>query len=125
MKSITSVLDVEADCIDNAVDTGNGGLHSAFVVCVGGDLLDAIVLGLPTMPRDDAHPGARRAQKSCDAMALTLHIFGDDEQRFGGLNHGLEQRQQVVERRQLLFIDQKIRISARIFSALATKYSGM
>src|SRR5216683_6940832 len=69
VKRITSVLNVETDRVDNAVGTGNGGRHGAFVMCVGGDLFDAIVLGPPTMPRDHAHPGAGLAQMAHDATA--------------------------------------------------------
>src|SRR6267154_6133671 len=69
VKRITSVLNVETDRVDNAVGAGNGGRHGAFVMDVGGDLFDAIVLDPPTMPRDHAHPGARLAQLAHDATA--------------------------------------------------------
>src|SRR5262249_54929310 len=69
MKSVTSVLDVETDCVDNAIGAGNGGRHGAFVMSVGGNLFDAIVLGPSIVPRDHAHPGAGRAQIAHHATA--------------------------------------------------------
>src|SRR5262249_18502186 len=39
---------------------------------------------------------------------LAFDVFSNDEQRFAGLHHSLEQRQEVVERRKFLFIDQEI-----------------
>jgi len=69
MKSITSVLDVETDRVDNAVGACSGGLHGAFVMCFGGDLFDAIVPGARMMPRENAYPGAGRAQMAHDATA--------------------------------------------------------
>src|SRR5262245_244298 len=64
MKSITSVLDVETDCVDNAIGAGNGGRHGAFVMCVGGGLFDAIVLGPGIVPRDHGTlvPDARKSR---------------------------------------------------------------
>jgi hypothetical protein len=61
------VLNVETDRVDSAVGTGKCGLHAAFVMCVGGDLFDAIVLGAPLMPRDYAHLGADLVQIAHDA----------------------------------------------------------
>src|ERR1700682_5295916 len=69
VKRIASMLNVETDRVDDAVGTGNGGGHGASVMGVGGDLFDAIVLGLPRMPRDQAHPGAGLAQMAHDATA--------------------------------------------------------
>jgi hypothetical protein len=69
MKRITSVLNVETDRIDNAVGTGNGGLHRTFGMCVGGDLFGAIALRPPRMPRDYAHPDAGLVQMAHDATA--------------------------------------------------------
>src|SRR5215470_6511765 len=67
VKRVTSVLNVETDRVDSAVGTGKCGLHAAVVMCVGGDLFDAIVLGEPLMPRDYAHLGADLAQMAHDA----------------------------------------------------------
>jgi hypothetical protein len=50
MKRITSMLDIEADRVDNAVGTRNGGLYGALVVRIGGDLFEAVALGPPRMP---------------------------------------------------------------------------
>ena len=52
MKRITSMLDIEADRVDNAVGTHNGGLYGALVVCIGGDLFEAVENDrLTTMPK--------------------------------------------------------------------------
>src|SRR5262249_22928400 len=67
VKRVTSVLNVETDRVDSAVGTGKCGLHAAFVMCVGGDPFDAIILGAPLMPRDYAHLGADLAQIAHDA----------------------------------------------------------
>jgi hypothetical protein len=69
MKRVTSVLNLETDRIDNTVGTGNGRRHGTFVMCVGSDLFDAIILSPPTMPRNDAHPGAGLTQIAHDATA--------------------------------------------------------
>jgi hypothetical protein len=69
MKRITSVLNVEADRVDNTVGTGNGCLHGAFVMCVRGDLFDSTVFAQSVMPRDYAHPGAGLAQMAHDTPA--------------------------------------------------------
>jgi hypothetical protein len=50
MKRITSMLDMEADRVDNAVGTHNGALDGALVACICGDLFEAVALGLPRMP---------------------------------------------------------------------------
>src|SRR5580700_45321 len=39
---------------------------------------------------------------------LALDVFGDDEERLAGLHHGLEQREQLVERGQLLLVDEDV-----------------
>ena len=44
------MLDIEADRVDNTVGIHNGGLDGAFVVCIGGDLFEAVALGLTRMP---------------------------------------------------------------------------
>ena len=69
VKRITSVLNVEADRVDNTVGAGNGCRHGAFVMCVRGDLFNSIVLSQPGMPRDYAHPGAGLAQMAHDTTA--------------------------------------------------------
>ena len=50
MKRIRSMLDIEADRVDNAVGTRNGGLYGALVVCIGGELFEAVALGPLRMP---------------------------------------------------------------------------
>ena len=50
MKRIASMLDIEADRVDNAVGTRNGGLHGALIVRIGGDLFEAVALGRLGMP---------------------------------------------------------------------------
>jgi hypothetical protein len=67
MKRITSMLDIEADRVDNAVGAHNGALDGAIVVCIGGDRFEVAALGPPRMPRGDAHRGARSAQMTRDA----------------------------------------------------------
>jgi hypothetical protein len=69
MKRITSMLNIEADRVDNAVGTHNGGLYGALVVRIGGDLFEAVALGPPRMPRGDAHCGAGPAQMAGHATA--------------------------------------------------------
>src|SRR6516164_7897986 len=69
MKRITSMLDIEADRVDNAVGTHNGGLYGALVVRIGGDLFEAVVLGPDRMSRGDAHRGTGPAQMARDATA--------------------------------------------------------
>jgi hypothetical protein len=69
MKRITSMLDVQADRVDNPVGTRNGGLDGALVVCICGDLFEAIALGPPRMPWGDAHRGAGPAQMVRDSTA--------------------------------------------------------
>src|SRR5262249_28916920 len=41
---------------------------------------------------------------------LAFDIFGNDEGGFAGLHHRLQQRHQLIEARELLFIDQDIRV---------------
>jgi hypothetical protein len=48
MKRITSMLDIEANRVDNAVGTHNGALDGA--LGIGGDLFEAVALGPPSMP---------------------------------------------------------------------------
>src|SRR5215467_9069312 len=69
MKRIASLLDIEADRVDNAVGTNNGGLYGALVVRIGGDLFEAVALGPPRTSRGDAHRGAGGAQMARDATA--------------------------------------------------------
>src|SRR5262245_66073455 len=67
MKRVASMLDIEADRVDHAVGTRNGGLHGALVVRIGGDLFEAVALGRPQMPLVDAHRRAGPAQMARDA----------------------------------------------------------
>src|SRR5215470_7155323 len=67
VKRVTSVLKVETDRVDSAVGTGKCGLHASVVMCVAGDLFDAIVLGAPRTPRDYAHRDADLPQIAHDA----------------------------------------------------------
>jgi hypothetical protein len=69
MKRVTSMLDIEADRIDNAVGTRNGGLYGALVVRIGDDLFEAVAVGPPWMPRDDARRDARPVQTARDTTA--------------------------------------------------------
>ena len=69
MKRITSMLDIEANRVDNAVGTHNGALDGALVACIGGDLFEAVALGPPSMPRGDAHRHAGPAQMLRDPPA--------------------------------------------------------
>ena len=39
---------------------------------------------------------------------LALDVLGDDEKRLAGLHHGFQQRQQLVERRELLLVDEDV-----------------
>src|SRR5438045_4025093 len=39
---------------------------------------------------------------------LTLNILGNDQQRPAALNHGLQQRQQRLQPRELLLVDQEV-----------------
>ena len=41
-------------------------------------------------------------------QSLALDVLGDDEQRLAGLHHGLEDRQQRLQRRQLLLVDEDV-----------------
>ena len=41
---------------------------------------------------------------------LALDVLGDDEQRLAGLHHGFEDRQQRLQRRQLLLVDENVRV---------------
>src|SRR5262249_59030377 len=50
MERICAMLDVEADRVDDAVGTRDGGLHGALVVGIGGDLLEAVAPSLARMP---------------------------------------------------------------------------
>jgi hypothetical protein len=38
------------DRVDNSVGARNGGLYGALVVCIGGDLFEAVALGSSRMP---------------------------------------------------------------------------
>src|SRR5262249_29423170 len=67
MKRITSMLDIEADRVDDAVGTHDGGLHGALVVRIGGDLFEAVAVGPLRMPRGDAHRDAGPVQMARDA----------------------------------------------------------
>ena len=69
MKSVTSVLNVETDRVDNTVGTANGCLYGVLVMCVRGDLLDSSVLARRAMPRDCAHSGTGVAQMAHDTTA--------------------------------------------------------
>jgi hypothetical protein len=79
MKSLSSVLNVETNRVDNTLGAGNGRLHGPLVMCVSGDPFDTSILAQPTMARDYAHPGARLGQmahdttaKATDASVLTV-----------------------------------------------------
>jgi len=50
MKRICAMLDVEADRVDDAVGTRDGGLYGALVVDISGDLLEAVAPSLARMP---------------------------------------------------------------------------
>src|SRR5256885_1814618 len=39
---------------------------------------------------------------------LAFNVFGDDDQRLAGLHHGFEQRKQLVQRGELLLVDQDV-----------------
>ena len=41
---------------------------------------------------------------------FAFDVFGDDDQRLAGLHHGFEQRQQFVQRGELLFVDEDVGI---------------
>ena len=41
---------------------------------------------------------------------FAFDVFSDDDQRLAGLHHGLEQRQQLVQRGELLLVDQDVGI---------------
>src|ERR1700723_65307 len=41
---------------------------------------------------------------------FAFDVFRDDDERLAGLHHGLEQRQQLVERGQLLLVDENVRV---------------
>ena len=69
MKRIASLFDIEADRVDNDVGTRNGVRYGALVVCIGGDLFEAVALGPPRTPRGDAHRGAGGAQIARHATA--------------------------------------------------------
>src|ERR1700730_2122169 len=69
MECIASVLDVQANGVDHPIGARNGGLYGALVICVGGDLFDAVALSPTRMPRGDAHRGAGLAQIAHDATA--------------------------------------------------------
>src|SRR2546423_15596421 len=71
MKRITSMLDIEADRVDNAVGIHNGGLDGALVAGIGGDLFEAFALGPPRMPGRDAPRDAGPAQMVLAATATT------------------------------------------------------
>jgi hypothetical protein len=57
------------------------------------------------------------------SQSLALNVLGDDDERLRGLHHRLKQRQQFLQARELLIVDQEIgsSISTRIFSALVMK----
>ena len=54
---------------------------------------------------------------------LALDVLGHDQQRLAGLHHRFEQRQQFLQARQLLFVDQDVGVFhlRRILSALVMK----
>ena len=43
-------------------------------------------------------------------QSLAFDVLGDDEQRLAGLHHGFEHRQQRLQRRELLLVDQDVGI---------------
>src|ERR1700722_10840105 len=53
---------------------------------------------------------ATQAVDDQGGKGFAFDVFGDDDQRLAGLHHGLEQRQQLVERGQLLLVDQDVGI---------------
>src|SRR5262249_50339784 len=69
MKRICAMLDVEADRVDDAVGTCDGGLYGALVVGISGNLLEAVAPSLARMPRGDAYRGAAAAQTARGATA--------------------------------------------------------
>src|SRR5215203_3387387 len=61
--------------------------------------------------RRSPKPGAFTAAELVDherGKRLAFHVLGDDEQRLAGLHHGLEQREQLLETRELLLVDQDV-----------------
>src|SRR5712671_1224239 len=43
-------------------------------------------------------------------QSLAFDVLGDDDQRLAGLHHGFEQRQQLVQRGELLLVDQDVSV---------------
>src|SRR6266704_308786 len=63
--------------------------------------------------RRSPKPGALAAAQLVDHQRrerLTLYILGNDQQRLARLHHRFQQRQQLLQSGQLLFVDQDIRI---------------
>ena len=69
------------------------------------------------LDRGDLQRTAQLINDECGER-LAVNVLGDDEQRTAGLCHFLEHRQQVLEARDLLLVDDNERILERDFHAL-------
>src|SRR5438105_1641227 len=78
----------------------------------GGDVLEHGLAAVAEAGRLDGAGVERAAQLVDDQRGerLTLHLFGDDEERLAGARHLLEQREQVLHRGDLLLVDEDVRI---------------
>ena len=52
--------------------------------------------------------GAQRGCAAARTMPSSLNVLGDEEQRLGGLDRGLENGDQRLKRRELLLVDEDV-----------------
>ncbi len=55
-------------------------------------------------------------------QSFALNIFSDDQQRTSSLRHFLEHREQILEARNFLFVDEDVSIFQRCFHALGVSH---
>src|SRR6266480_5043636 len=92
------------------LDAEVGGDHGA--AREDGNILEhrlAAVAEAGGFDRRDLEPAAQLVDHE-GGQRLTLYVLGNDQQRLAGLHHRLQQRQQLLQSGQLLFVDQDIRI---------------
>src|SRR5712664_3469268 len=140
------LLDARLDValLAGAVDDGgvvlvdDDALGPAQVLQRHGLQLDAEILGDQTATREDSdvlqhglaavaearrlhRGGVERAAQLVDhqgGQRLTLDFLGDDEQGLSGPRHLLEQREEVLHRRDLLLVDEDVRVLQHHFHPL-------
>src|SRR5947208_10149476 len=93
------VLELDAEIFRDRLTTGQNGdvLQHGLAAIAEARSLDGRDLEAATQTVDDE-----------GSEGFAFDVFRDDDQRLAGLHHGFEQRQQLVQRGELLLVDQDV-----------------